>query len=71
MRELASGTNQPNLNAQMIKNYKIVVPPIETQKKIISHYQIENNKINEIKSRAELRVRKSLYEFESKIFNVK
>jgi len=70
MRELASGTNQPNLNAQMIKDYKIVVPPIEIQRQIISHYQKESDKVNELNSKGVLRINNSLYDFERKIFNI-
>lgn len=70
MRELASGTNQPNLNAQMIKGYKIVVPPMEIQRQIISHYQKESDKVNELNSKGILRINNSLYDFERKIFNI-
>lgn len=38
LRELASGNNQPNLNAQMIKDYPVVVPPLDIQENIISKY---------------------------------
>ena len=36
MREMASGNNQPNLNAQMLKDYNVIVPPFEIQNKIIN-----------------------------------
>lgn len=36
MRDMASGTNQPNLNAQMLKDYNVIIPPFETQNKIIT-----------------------------------
>jgi restriction endonuclease S subunit len=35
MRALASGNNQPNLNAQMIANLRIPLPPLAVQKEII------------------------------------
>lgn len=34
LRAMASGNNQPNLNAQMIKNYPLVIPPMDLQKQI-------------------------------------
>ena len=37
VRSMASGNNQPNLNAEKIKNYSIVVPPIEKQKELIAY----------------------------------
>lgn len=35
IRAMASGNNQPNLNAEMIANLRIPLPPIVTQKKIL------------------------------------
>ncbi|MEE0229661.1 MAG: restriction endonuclease subunit S [Peptococcaceae bacterium] len=31
LRNLAKGGNQPNLNVKMIKNYQVVVPPLDLQ----------------------------------------
>ena len=36
LRGLAQGGNQPNLNAGMIKDFPILVPPMEEQKQIVS-----------------------------------
>ena len=33
LRKLGRGGNQPNLNVGMIKNYKIIVPPLDLQDK--------------------------------------
>jgi restriction endonuclease S subunit len=35
MRALASGNNQPNLNAEMIANLQIALPPLEVQRKLV------------------------------------
>jgi restriction endonuclease S subunit len=37
IRSMASGNNQPNLNAEKIKNYDIVVPPISKQMQLIDY----------------------------------
>lgn len=35
LRELASGNNQPNLNAEMISNYRAPLPPLDVQRSLI------------------------------------
>lgn len=68
IRELASGNSQPNLNADMIKNYPIVVPPLENQKEIISKYW-EFDKIKKLKIKnAEQLKHQANEEFEKAIF---
>ena len=37
LRSMASGNNQPNLNAGKIKNYDVVIPPINIQNEIVMH----------------------------------
>ena len=37
LRSLASGNNQPNLNAGKIKNYDVVVPPMDIQDEIVAY----------------------------------
>ncbi|WP_303615632.1 restriction endonuclease subunit S [Cyclobacterium sp. 1_MG-2023] len=69
MRELASGNNQPNLNAEMIKNYKVVVPPIAIQQQIIKHYQSEKSKISFLKTESTNKLLQSLNQFEQNIFD--
>lgn len=49
LREMASGNNQPNLNAQMIKDYSVIIPSIKIQNEIIETVKsirksIESNK---------------------------
>lgn len=40
LRELASGNNQPNLNADMIANYPIPLPPLDVQKAIVQRVEV-------------------------------
>lgn len=48
LRELASGNNQPNLNAQMIKDYNVIIPPFPIQKEIIKNYSALKTKVKMI-----------------------
>ena len=36
LRAMASGNNQPNLNAEMIANYQVPLPPLDVQKTLIT-----------------------------------
>ena len=40
IRALASGNNQPNLNADMIANLRIPVPPIPTQRTMFQQVEV-------------------------------
>lgn len=53
LRELASGNNQPNLNAGMILDYKVQVPVLSEQNKITDYYFKEKDKIISLKKQAE------------------
>ena len=39
LRDLAKGGNQPNLNGNMIKNFPVLMPPIEMQNQYVSFVQ--------------------------------
>ena len=39
LRSLAQGAGQPNLNGNMIKNFQVLVPPIEMQKEYVNFVQ--------------------------------
>ena len=69
MRELATGNNQPNLNADMIKNYPVVIPPMDIQLKIIEEYNIIKNKQNQNLQNAEALRKEAIINFENAIFN--
>lgn len=69
LRELASGNNQPNLNAQMIKNYPVVIPPLEIQTKIIADYLDLKSQIKNLNAKAEQNKLDAIKAFEQAIFN--
>ena len=46
LRRLAQGAGQPNLNGNMIKNFQVLVPPIELQKEFVSFVeQVDKSKL--------------------------
>lgn len=68
LRELASGNNQPNLNAQMIKDYNVVIPPLSVQREIIKNYSALKTKVKTIESEFEKLTSIAELEFEKQIF---
>lgn len=68
LRELASGNSQPNLNAGMILDYKIQVPPIELQQNIINEFNAKKAMIYSIKKQVEINITKAVTEFDKAIF---
>lgn len=68
LRELASGNNQPNLNAEMIKNYKVIIPPFEIQEKIVLEIKKIKDEVKILKEKAELNRQNAIREFEKEIF---
>ncbi len=68
IRELASGNNQPNLNAGMIKTYPIVLPPLSVQEEIVNHINEIKAQIKELRRQAlELR-EQAKKDFEGSVF---
>ena len=46
LRSLAQGAGQPNLNGNMIKNFQVLVPPIELQNEYVSFVnQVDKSKV--------------------------
>ncbi|MEE1946932.1 restriction endonuclease subunit S [Pedobacter sp. KR3-3] len=68
LRELASGNNQPNLNADMIKNYPVVIPPFEIQTSIIDDFNTLRNFRNQKSKQAETLRTEAIADFENAIF---
>lgn len=68
LRELASGNNQPNLNAEMIKNYKVIIPPFEIQEKIVLEIKRIKDEVKILKEKAKLNRQNAIKEFEKEIF---
>lgn len=55
LRELAKGGNQPNLNCTMIKDFNILVPPIELQNQFANFVQqVDKSRFDIKKSITEL-----------------
>lgn len=69
LRELASGNSQPNLNAEMIKNYPVVIPPISEQQKIIDRVFKTQQQIKDLKNKADKNQEEALRSFEQEIFS--
>ncbi len=68
LRSMASGNNQPNLNADKIKNYSVVIPPLPIQKDIVEYIKKQKAQIKNCKAQAELLYTHALANFEKKIF---
>lgn len=68
IRALASGNNQPNLNAQMIKNYDVIVPPLEKQKEISDHISEIKKEIERLRNEAGSLKERAEREFEETVF---
>lgn len=69
LRELASGNSQPNLNAEMIKNYPVVIPPIPEQQKIVDRVFKTQQQIKDLKYKVDRNQEEALRKFEQEIFN--
>lgn len=68
LRSLASGTNQPNLNAEKIKNYMLPLPPKETQEEIVSYVKASKERMKALKLEAESLKAQALQDFEKALF---
>lgn len=76
LRSLASGNNQPNLNAGKINDYPIVIPPFSIQRQIVEYIFGDKNKniegirdkIKTLRQSAEKKRKDAITEFEKEIF---
>lgn len=68
IRSMASGNNQPNLNAEKIKNYDIVVPPISKQMQLIDYVKSLKDKQEQLKALSTELISTAYKEFEQRIF---
>lgn len=68
IRELASGNNQPNLNAGMIKTYPIVLPPLPIQEEIVNHINQIKTQIKKLRKQAQELREKAKKDFEGSVF---
>lgn len=69
LRELASGNSQPNLNAQMIKDYNVIIPSLEIQSAIVDNINLSKLKISEFYNLSKRNKEEAIIEFEKEIFN--
>jgi type I restriction enzyme S subunit len=69
LRAMASGNNQPNLNAGMINGYHIQIPPMEIQQEIVDYFFETRKRIKEIKQQVELNINLAQKDFEKTIFS--
>ena len=71
MRLLASGNNQPNLNAEMIANLKIPLPPLRAQREIMARVASGRAEIAREREAAARLAIESETEIESRILGAK
>jgi type I restriction enzyme S subunit len=69
LREMASGNNQPNLNAGMIFDYEIQVPPKDIQEEVIQKVKLYEAEISRLRIDAENSKIGSINEFAKLVFN--
>ncbi|MGI8314931.1 restriction endonuclease subunit S [Halobacillus mangrovi] len=70
IKDLASGSAQPNLNAEKISNYEVVLPPLDTQDLIVE--KVNNMRVeieNQTKASASFHL-EAIEEFKKTIFNL-
>ena len=68
LRSMASGNNQPNLNAAKIKKYDVVVPPMDVQNEMVSYIKEQKALAKLLKQKAKEIKDKASIEFENEIF---
>ncbi len=69
LRSLAYGNNQPNLTAQMIKDYPVILPPLEIQQEISQKITKIKTEIKELRQKAESLRIKAKSDFEREVFS--
>ena len=69
LREMASGNNQPNLNAQMIKDYPVIIPSLKIQNEIIATIKTLRTSIVNNKDLIAAILQEAEQEFEKTIFS--
>lgn len=70
LRSMASGNNQPNLNAGKIKNYDVVVPPMYVQNEIVNHIKEQKSLAKQLRQNAIQMRENAIIEFENDIFEL-
>lgn len=70
LRSMASGNNQPNLNAGKINNYDVVVPPMDVQNEIVAYIKEQKTLSKQLKQRAKIMKKVAIEEFENEIYKI-
>lgn len=68
LKKMAYGGAQPNINANIISNYLIPIPPINLQNSIVAHINKQKERIKLLKMQADDLRRGALVEFEKVLF---
>ena len=68
LKKMAYGGAQPNINANIISNYLIPIPPISLQNSIVTHINRQKERIKLLKRQADDLRKGALVEFEKEIF---
>ena len=68
LKAMAYGGAQPNINAGIIATYKIPLPPLDIQAKIVAEVQAQRAKIAECKTTAVTLRQEAITQFEQAIF---
>ena len=71
LRELASGNNQPNLNADIIANYPVPIPPWDVQKAMVQRVEIGRQAIAREREAAERKKQDIEADIEALILGIK
>ena len=68
LKKMAYGGAQPNINANIISNYLIPIPPSSLQNSIVTHINRQKERIKLLKRQADDLRKGALVEFEKEIF---
>lgn len=68
LRSLASGNNQPNLNAGKIGNFDVIIPPMDVQNEIVESVNKLKTQTKQLNQQALDLRKKAIEEFEKEIF---
>ena len=68
LKKMAYGGAQPNINANIISNYLIPIPPVNLQNSIVAHINKQKERIKLLKMQADDLRRGALVEFEKVLF---
>jgi len=67
LRDLASGNNQPNLNAEMIATYSIPLPPLEVQRDLVRRVEESRAEVTRLRAQAARHAQEAQAEVEAAI----